>query len=256
MSIATSLRTMPARCVRQMVEFVYASRCAACHTACEPSHEFCTECAAGLDELAGKPRCQRCAMPVAHPAARCTYCHDRGMYPFNRVVALGKFAPPLRDMIHRMKYHRHWELAEAMADRMWECRDTRDLLAWSEVLVPVPLHWTRQVERGFDQSEVIARRLGRRAGIKSRLAAVRIRATGTQTGLSSGWKRRDNVRGAFALAHARWIHGRRITVVDDVLTTGATARSLAAALQQAEPAALSLLVLGVADPRRTEFETI
>jgi ComF family protein len=256
MSIVKNWATWPTRCARQMIEFVYASRCAACHAPCEPGTNFCEACAAGIDELAEKRRCPRCAMPLPATAGKCSHCHGRGVYPFQRVVSLGKFASPIRDMVHHVKYHRRWELAEALADRMWQCRDIRDLLAWSQVLVPVPLHWTRQIERGFDQSEVIARRLGQLAGIKSRMAALRTRSTGTQTAFPSAWKRRDNVRGAFALAHPRWIQNLRVTVVDDVFTTGATARSLAGVLQQGEPAALSMLVLAVADPRRTDFETV
>jgi ComF family protein len=195
-------------------------------------------------------------MPMAQPKARCQYCHGRGLTPFRKVVAMGKFAGPLRSMIHRMKYHGRWELAEALADRLWLAGDVQELLRASDCLVPVPLHWTRQIERGFDQADVMARRLGRRVGIRSRKAAVRIRPTGTQTGLVAGWKRHENVRGAFAMTHPHWIRGRHVTIVDDVLTTGATARSLASALSEGAPASVSLLVLAVADPHRTEFETI
>jgi len=256
MASARSWASWPGRCVGEVLDLVYPGRCAACHQAGESGRRFCGACAAGLAELAAQPRCDQCAVPTAQPLGHCPYCQGRGIFPFWRVVALGKFATPLREMIHRMKYHGRWELAEALADRMWECPAVREVLAWSECLVPVPLHWTRQIERGFDQSDIIARQLGRRAGIKSHAAAMRIRATGTQTGLGAEWKRRENVRGAFALTEARWIRGRRIAIVDDVLTTGATARSLAAALRQGEPAGLAVLVVAVADPRRTEFETI
>ena len=256
MASARSWASWPGRCFGEILDLVYPSRCAACHRACESGQRFCGTCAAGLNELAAQSRCDHCAVPTAQSLGHCPYCQGRGIYPFRRVVSLGKFASPLRDMIHRMKYHGRWDLAEALADRMWDCSAVREVLAWSECLVPVPLHWARQIERGFDQSDIITRRLGRRAGIKSRAAAMRIRATGTQTGLGAEWKRRENVRGAFALTHANWIRGRRITIVDDVLTTGATARSLAAAVRQGEPAAISLLVVAVADPRRTEFETI
>jgi len=113
----------------------------------------------------------------------------------------------------------------------------RDLLAPVEIVVPVPLHRRREDERGFNQAELLARRLGPPVC----RAVCRCRATAPQVGLS-GEARLDNLRGAFALtAAARHVRGRRVALVDDVLTTGATMAACAGALAAAGPRSIVAL---------------
>ena len=187
-----------------------------------------------------------------------------------------------------MKYEHRWALAERLADRLFFRPDVQAILKQVEVLVPVPLHRQRQRERGYNQAEVIARRLckvfnspGRKAGDRmagdndspidprpfgpgcqrsSKLtvirAARRIRPTETQTHLHSRAQRTENLRDAFELINPVAIEGKHIVLIDDVLTTGATLTSLARALKPAKPACLSAFVLAVADPKGRAFEVI
>jgi ComF family protein len=111
-----------------------------------------------------------------------------------------------------------------------------------DAVVPVPLHWRRRWRRGFNQAEVLARTVGWRHGLPvERRCLIRVRATPPQQGDAAA--RRRNVRGAFAVRRAERIADRRLLLVDDVFTTGATANACAAALLNAGAAAVGVLTL-------------
>ena len=116
------------------------------------------------------------------------------------IITLGHYAEPVREWIHRVKYHGNWPLAEALAAKLWQSDSVRELLSQSDCLVPVPLHWSRQIERGFDQSRILAEWLSRQSGLPVIPAVMRRRRTAAQALLPARWCRRDNVRDAF-----RWL---------------------------------------------------
>ncbi len=155
-----------------------------------------------------------------------------------------------------MKYHRRWSLGEHLADRLAALRRVQDLISPDAVLVPVPLHFARQIVRGYNQADVIARRLKHKLKCDLAHPTRRTRNTVTQTELHSHADRDANVRGAFSLKRRSSITARHIVIVDDVMTTGATLRALARTLKQARPASISALVLAIADPRGRAFQTI
>jgi ComF family protein len=210
-----------------------------------------------LDALAAAPACGRCAAPLAYADAPCPHCRGGGIPPFEQIVALGLFDDPLRGMIHSIKYHGAWPLAEDLADRLREQRRTaRALLTETEAIVPVPLHFARQLSRGYNQAAVIAEGLRRQRRLRVVEALGRVRATETQTHLHSRAKREENLKDAFTLLAADGIRHRRVLLVDDVMTTGAPLRAAARELGKAGPASLSAMVLAVADQRGREFERV
>ncbi len=117
----------------------------------------------------------------------------------------------------------------------------------------MPLHPFRQFQRGYNQAEVIARRLG-----SSRLCRPlkRSRNTPSQTNLHSHQKRLENLQDAFNLTDPTSIAGRRVLVIDDVMTSGATLQSIARTLVPAKPRSLHAMVLAIADPRGRQFESV
>jgi predicted amidophosphoribosyltransferase len=233
-------------------------------------------------------------MPLTLPDAPCAQCLDSGLPPFDRIASLGVLEGPLKSAVHRAKYEHRWPLAERLADRLLERPDVKLILEEAEVLVPVPLHRKRQRERGYNQAEVIARRLcskfnvfhspARKGGDRSanhaaslldprpsglgyqrfvtsnRLtvarAAIRVRPTETQTHLHTRAGRIENLKGAFVMENADAIADKQIVLIDDVLTTGATLVSLARVLKPAKPASICAIVLAVADPKGRAFEMI
>jgi ComF family protein len=147
-----------------------------------------------------------------------------------------------RTLVHALKYHDRTDLAPTMGK--WMARAGRELLAQADVLVPVPLHWRRGWSRRYNQSGALARAIGRQSGVEVATEALRrVRATEQQIGLSRA-QRACNVQGAFKVAPDRMadIQGRRVVLVDDVLTSGATTDACARALLRAKAAQVDVLV--------------
>lgn len=235
-----------------LLEFCFPWSCAVCKAGFEGRGPLCSSCSAELQGLEEEPCCGVCAMTLPMHGSPCPYCMGKGAAHFERVVRLGPYTDPLRVMIHHLKYHRRWTLGEELADRLLERESVKGLLQQSDVLVPVPLHWRRQLPRGYNQAEVIAGRLAGRCRLRVARPVRRARHTETQTHLYTRARREANLKGAFVLRDAKCVEGRHVVVVDDVWTTGATLHAIARVLKEAKPASLSALVLATADPKGFE----
>ena len=131
--------------------------------------------------------------------APCPFCLGEGLFPFECVLRLGVFAAPLKDLIHQIKYHHRWTLAEYLADRLAASAPVQRLLEEADRIVAVPLHPLRHMSRGYNQAQLVAKRLGKRTRRKLISPAVRLLNTETQTQLHSREKRIKNLRDAFGL---------------------------------------------------------
>jgi len=160
----------------------------------------------------------------------------------------GAYEGTLRQLIHLFKYSGMKPLARTLAAYLASAlpRDQR-----FDVVVPMPLHWRRRWKRGFNQSALLARLIARRCSIPMVNAVRRTRATAAQAGLSNA-KRRENVAGAFRVKKPRAVEGRRVLLIDDVMTTGATASACAVALKRGGASSVTLLALARVDRRLFE----
>ena len=140
--------------------------------------------------------------------------------------AIGAYDGTLGALIHALKYEGRRSLGRPLARLMVQAG--AELLESADIATPVPLHRSRALERGFNQSEILARRLG----VPVLLALRRTRRTPSQTDLPAA-KRHANVRGAFAMARGVTVDGKVVVLVDDVSTTGATLEACAAVLLEA-----------------------
>lgn len=191
------------------------------------------------------PRCAVCGQPfggVVPERFRCMNCGDLEL-AFEFATAAYRSRGVTRELIHRFKYGHHLHLrhllGKMLADGFRDERVTGDPV---EAIVPVPLHATKKREREFNQAEVLARVAGRRLGLPVEDCLRRRRYTRTQTHLHRD-ERFENLDGAFVLRRRARVEGRRLALVDDVLTTGSTADACARVLREAGAAAVVVITV-------------
>lgn len=210
-----------------LLELVFPPYCLACGRVLEAAGFFCEACAPAVTPLP-EERCRRCAEPGHFAQGLCPRCVLRPP-PFSRVVAPFSHDGAVARAIHLFKYEDRPELAAPLADLVWRQLGP-ELSEAPEAIAAVPLHASRFRERKYDQAHLLAVELAKRAGRHYLPRALeRTRATRRQVGLEEA-AREENVRDAF---RAGAVRGRRILLVDDVFTTGATARAAAEALRAA-----------------------
>ncbi|MEX2008173.1 MAG: ComF family protein [Candidatus Spechtbacterales bacterium] len=193
--------------------------------------------------------CAACSSAATLPHARCPHCDAR--VPFGRLSArcrrelslTGIFTcasyqtPSLQRLLHDLKFKYAFALAEPLADMAvaWCAQGGyADALARMDMLLPVPSHHRRAKERGFNPAARIAKRVAQRMGIPYRdNVLVKPRATERQVEVATRTKRLENVVGAFAVTDVSAIVGKRVLLVDDVVTTGATLKECARTLRHA-----------------------
>jgi ComF family protein len=182
------------------------------------------------------PFCRQCASPftgtVTGETFVCGYCQDL-RFNFSRTVCACRAEGVVRDCILRFKYNREMYFGPHLVD--WLLGAAQRWIDWREVdaIVPVPLHPRKQRQREFNQAEYLAAALGRAVGVPVLKGKVRrIKDTGTQTKLGAEARAR-NLRGAFAVRDETIFKGKRLVLLDDVFTTGATMDSCAKTMKSA-----------------------
>ncbi len=191
---------------------------------------------------AGRPVCAQCGAPIPgafDAQSRCASCRNTSP-AFDRACAPWRYTGAIRQAVRQWKYHRRWRIGRWLAQEMAETANHSLPIDAIDAVVPVPLHWLKRQLRGGNPPEELARDLARRLG-KPLLARSlrRARWTTTQTRLRGGARFR-NVRHAFT-ARASEVRGRTLLLVDDVLTSGATAQACALALKTAGAAGVFVL---------------
>jgi ComF family protein len=229
-----------------LLRLVYPPVCWVCQTlADELDDGICAGCLGRLthDPHPTCPRCSSSVGPFVNLDGGCVRCRAQSL-AFDEARRLGPYEGLLREVVLRMKQPGGQSLAET-AGRMWGRRMApRFADVASPVVVPVPLHWTRRWRRGFNQSEILARALARALQAPCRAYLVRrTRATPMQAHLSTAAERQQNVRGAFSARRSGPLAGQTVVLVDDVMTTGATASEAARALRPLKPARILVAVL-------------
>src|SRR5262245_40236686 len=203
----------------------------------------CASCWAKLSFIA-PPFCPRLGIPFVYDPGPELLSMEAIANPpaYQRARAAVRYDDVARTLVHALKYHDRTDLAPTMG--RWMARAGRELLDEADVLVPVPLHWRRGWSRRYNQSGALAQTIGRQSGVSVAAEALRrVRPTEQQIGLSRA-QRASNVQGAFKVAAERMadIQGRRVVLVDDVLTSGATSDTCARALLRAKAAQVDVLV--------------
>ena len=225
---------------RAAVELVLPAKCAACG---REGDFICPPCRDALPEL-NRPWCGLCASPgVATPCSAC----QEWPPPYDRIAAPYLMEGGVRDVVFELKYRGIRALAPDVGELMASHLESSRMAA--DVIVPVPLHGRRERERGYNQAALLARELGRRTGLAVEPALRRTKDTPPQVAMAGLDRRRANIEGAFECVAD--VRGRRVLLVDDVVTTGSTMAACAAPLK----AAGASKVWGLAFARQPELPT-
>jgi ComF family protein len=224
------------------LDTLYPPTCLACRAATDAHGALCPRCWSAM-RFIERPFCERLGTPFEHDLGEGLLSPQAMADPpvFSRARAVARFEDgPARTLAHRLKYADRAELARPMA--RWMARAGADILADADLLVPVPLHPLRLWRRRFNQAAALAREIARETGKSCDPAALlRVKATQSQVGLSRA-QRAENVQGAFRAAEGAPARGLNVVLVDDVLTSGATANAASRVLLRAGARRVDVLV--------------
>jgi len=234
------------------LDLVFSPECALCFDPVRNVGEalLCVECAEGLgdeqNEQDERPvRCVRCAdlMASSAPGKECLDCRKQRPR-FDATLTLGTYELRLRKAVLRMKHGGQEALTLAVADRAWRALGPRLAEFKADVVAPVPMYWRRRFARGVNGPELLSENLARRLRLPiARRLLVRRRNTMTQIDLTPS-ERFQNLRHAFRPSTGYHLDGACVLLVDDVLTTGATAGEAARALKRAGAKRVVVFVAG------------
>jgi ComF family protein len=241
MPIAATLGPLFRQVGRAVVDAVLPPRCLACGATVGEPDALCSACWSAMTFFA-PPWCALCGLPFPHPMGDGAICPDcaRGRRSWQRARAVMRYDKYSRGLALGLKHDRT-DLARALGT--WMQRAGADLLAGADFLVPVPLHWTRLLARRYNQAALLAHAIHRAGGPPVAPDwLVRRRRTPSQGHLGPLGRAR-NVGGAFALRPGRSIKGKRLVLIDDVLTTGATVEECARVLRRNGAAFVGVLTL-------------
>ncbi|MHC5053488.1 MAG: double zinc ribbon domain-containing protein [Planctomycetota bacterium] len=240
------------------LDLLFPRRCAACGRPIpEPDgSQVCARCLRNLPRIDRESACERCGLPLGpyaldHEGRWCEGCRTLPFAGFRRACAVGTYEGSLRRAICRFKYARRPHLARTLGGWIAELAreeyvaetDEGEPAAGPEVVVSVPLHPARRKSRTFDQAEFLAEAVAEALGTEyARGAMARVVDTPTLT-RQSREQRAETVKGAFEVRRADAVGGRRVLLVDDVMTTGATASECARVLKRAGAKEIAVCVL-------------
>jgi ComF family protein len=245
MEIVAAAQRRTRSLVRGSLDLLFPPLCVACHARVDEAHALCPSCWRTVSFLDG-PCCVRCGLPFEIDTGEdtiCAACHAKPR-AFDRARSLFAYDEASKPLILAFKYSDRLDHAPAFA--RWLERAGRPLLAEADIVLPVPLHRLRLWRRRYNQAAVLGERLARFSGKPhDPMLLRRKRPTPSQGMMASAKARRRNVLGAFEVPAERRadVREKRLLLVDDVFTTGATLEACARALKRAGAARVDVLTL-------------
>ncbi len=230
------------RAATALLDLLLPPRCLGCGVTVTETGTLCAACWNGITFL-GAPCCACCGLPFDFDlggGALCGAC-SRAQPAFDRARAAMRYDGNSRRLVLAFKHGDRLHLAPALG--RWMARAGAELLREADFLVPVPLHWTRLFARRYNQAAVLAHAIHKAGGPPVGADWLRRRRRTPSQGKRNAQAREINVRAAFAVKPGRSVKGRRIVLIDDVFTTGATVAECARVLRRAGAARIDVLTL-------------
>jgi ComF family protein len=224
------------------IDLLFPPQCASCGSECYDREDGTLLCESCLVELvpAVRPTCRYCALPCSDTdaaAGDCFECRSRKLR-YDEARTLGIYEGPLRRAVLQIKHHYHVPLAKALGQRLALCLRERPFTEHPDLVAPVPMHWLRRLWRGTNAAETLARAVAGELGLPVAAHLLVCRRMLRRQSTLSTEDRWHNVRNAYRTAWGRRARGLRVLLVDDVMTTRATAHEAARALRKAGAAAV------------------
>lgn len=238
------------RALGALSDIVMPPVCLVCQAPIGAHDALCARCWREIDFIR-PPLCDRLGLPLPFDTGdiMISAAAAADPPPYDRARAVAAHAGAMRTLVHALKFHDRHDVRRLLG--RWLVEAGRDLIAESEIVVPVPLARRRLLARRFNQAAILAREVSELAGLRYEpLLLERTRSTASQVGLSRGARQR-NVAGAFAVPPRREarVSGRRILLLDDVITTGSTVGACARALRRAGAVRVDVLALALVTDR-------
>jgi competence protein ComFC len=210
-----------------LLDLIYPPRCLVCGASDEDY--LCADCEEKIDVI-GSQYCHKCAMPCE--SYICSDCRKR-VYAFDSACSAGVYEGVLSKAIQALKFNFHIGMAEPLAKLMIRCFPYNQFSGKVDMLIPIPIHRSRMVDRGFNQSAELSKLMCERIALPVELRVLyKVKNTRHQANLPQD-KRISNLEGAFAVRNPEMILGKSVLLVDDVFTTGSTLNEAAKVLKEA-----------------------
>jgi ComF family protein len=241
-----SLRTLAGRALGACADLIVPPCCLVCRAPLSAHHLLCAACWCDVHFIR-PPLCDVLGTPLPFDSGERTLSAAASARPpaYNRARAVAHYSGAMRSLVHGFKYADRHDARELFG--RWLAEAGRDLIADADLLVPVPLNRWRLLWRRFNQSALLAQELSRQTGLTLEYRLLRrSRPTRTQVGLTRDQRQR-NLSGALRVPkrYRDRLEGRSVLLVDDVITTGATAEACARALKRGGAARVDVLALAL-----------
>ncbi|MFH1230900.1 MAG: ComF family protein [Planctomycetota bacterium] len=234
--------------VNSFLDLIYPRYCLICYTSLNNTDRkaLCAECAEQIEFIHQNNVCYKCGTDFGPYATSETPCQECFYHPprFTKAIGIARYKGIMRELIHQFKYARQKVLLDELSNLLIErWLRVADSLPHIDFIIPAPLYRKKLKERGFNQSELLAEKLHKATGIPIEINnLIKIQPTPDQASLNSS-DRKNNLIDAFEVTHPQSIKDKNILLIDDVLTTGATASEIARTLKKNGAKGVYVLVL-------------
>jgi ComF family protein len=241
------------KAVASAIDLLFPPRCVACGNPCEPTGDkplFCASCNGEL-AICGRPTCSRCATVCSEadlPHGNCGNCRAAKLL-FDSARTIGPYHGALRQALLKAKHALYEPLAIALGQRLAEVIERQPLAERPDLVVPVPMHWLKRIWRKTNPASTIAQAVARRLDLRCATRILICRRILRRQATLTPPERRQNVRGAFRASRWNMLDGKRVLLIDDVMTTGATAHEASRALLKAGAASIDVATVARSSPQ-------